>query len=90
MEGRPFKQRSKGEAPQALLPCLGAPSRPEDSDSPGRQDTAAGAQEPEAALWAGPVIIKMSSLSRNIPSFLYIKIIFEVIIIISSVFPNEE
>lgn len=55
MAGRPFKQRSKGEAPQALLPCLGAPSRPEDSDSPGRQDTAAGAQEPEAALWARPV-----------------------------------
>ena len=36
------------------------------------------------------LLINMSNLSRNIPSFLYIKIIFEVIIIISSVFPNEE
>lgn len=36
-----------------MLPCLGAPSRPKDSDTPAGGDTATGAPEPEAAFWAG-------------------------------------
>ncbi|EPY81988.1 hypothetical protein CB1_000691009 [Camelus ferus] len=43
------------EAPQAMLPCLGALSRPGELDTPAREDTAAGAKEPEATLWAKPV-----------------------------------
>lgn len=49
-----MKQRDRGKAPQAMLPCLGAPSRPEDSDTPARGDRAAGAPGPEASFWAGP------------------------------------
>lgn len=44
MGGRPFKQRGWGKAPQTMLPCLGAPSRPEDWDTPALETQPRGLQ----------------------------------------------
>lgn len=40
--GCPLKQRGRGEGPQVMLPCLGAPSCPKDSGHPGQRDHSRG------------------------------------------------